>query len=154
MTRRGLSPVLGTVVLLAITVALASVVGMAVGAYGTDAPTPRVDLTASADATADSITITHRQGESLDIEALDLQIRIDGQPLDHQPPVPFFAAEGFHSGPTGPFNSASTDPWSAGESATLRLASTNAPLLSEGSTVTIELTHDRAVLATLTVTAT
>lgn len=86
-----------------------------------------------------TITLTHRGGDTLDVRRLRVVIRVDGSRMRHQPPVPFFAARGFVSGPTGPFNPASDHAWSAGESTTLRPAGTNRPQVRPGSTVEVTL---------------
>lgn len=146
---RGLSPVVGTVVLVALTVGLAAVVGVGVADMSADEPPPRVTFSASADAATDRIALTHDGGASLPLDGLAVEVRVDGDPLTHQPPVPFFAATGFQSGPTGPFNSATDGPWTAGETAAFRLAGTNDPLLEEGDSVTVDLYSDDDLVATL-----
>lgn len=153
MDERALSPVIGIVLMVGLTLVLAATVGTVVFAPGTEQPAKTVRLSASADGNSDTITVTHEGGDSLDVERIDLRILINGQPLDHQPPVPFFAARGFNSGPTGPFNSRTTGPWTAGESGSLTLASTNAPDLNPGDTVEITVTSENDVLASLEITA-
>ncbi|MFB6282099.1 MAG: type IV pilin N-terminal domain-containing protein [Haloferacaceae archaeon] len=120
--------------------ALVAVVGTAVcaaalGVLPADRPTAALAL--RADAGADRLVLTHRGGDPLDPDRIAVRVRIDGRPLAHQPPVPFFAAEGFRSGPTGPFNSRATGPWTPGERAGLRLAGTNRPALRPGRRVTV-----------------
>lgn len=151
---RGLSPVVGAVLLVIVTVGVASIVGAAALGADTTAQTPHVRFTISAKADADRITITHDSGQTVSTEELTLRIEVDGQPLTQQPPIPFFAAEGFASGPTGPFNPAADPTWTAGESASVTLASTNAPLLDPGSTVSVTISTDRGVLARLETDAT
>jgi FlaG/FlaF family flagellin (archaellin) len=141
------------VLLVAVAVGLASVVALGVTGAAPAEPPPRVHLTASADAATDRLTLTHAGGDTLDPTALTVRVSVDGQRLVHQPPVPFFAADGFRSGPTGPFNNATIDPWTAGERATLRLAATNDPLIGPGSTVTVDVYHGRAVVAEVTTRA-
>ena len=146
---RGLSPVVGTVLLVALTVGLAATVGaMALGTETPD-PAPHVRLTLSADAATDRIAITHEGGDPVPVEALRVEVAVDGEPLARQPPVPFFAAEGFRSGPTGPFNSATDGPWLAGETAGFRLAGTNEPSLEPGARVVVELYHGDTRIASL-----
>ena len=87
--------------------------------------------------TDETITLTHRGGDTLDVRRLRVVIRVDGSRLRHQPPVPFFAARGFESGPTGPFNLASDHAWSAGESTTLAPAGTNRPQIRPGASVEV-----------------
>lgn len=136
--------------------ALAAVVGTvvcaaAVGALPADRPTAA--LTLRADAGADRLVVTHRAGEPLPADRLVVRVRIDGQPLAHQPPVPFFAAVGFRSGPTGPFNSRTAGPWTAGERAELRLADTNRPALRPGRRVTVVVRVGEVRVARVTAVA-
>ncbi|SHG49960.1 type IV pilin [Halobaculum gomorrense] len=86
-----------------------------------------------------AITLRHRGGDAIDVRRLHVVIRVDGARLRHQPPVPFFAARGFESGPTGPFNVASDHAWSAGEAATLTPAGTNRPQIGSGAVVEVTL---------------
>jgi FlaG/FlaF family flagellin (archaellin) len=141
------------VLLVALTVALAG----AVGAVALDADLagrpPQAALSVTADADRDRVAITHRGGGALDVRRLSVRLLVDGEPLAHQPPVPFFAAEGFRAGPTGPFNSAADPRWTPGETASLRVADTNAPAVSPGSTVTVVLAVDDWTVARLTATA-
>jgi len=102
------------------------------------APTAAVDLTVE----GDTLRFTHESGDPLDVRALSVRIAVDGEPLDEQPPVPFFSASGFEPGPTGPFNTASDSEWSVGETASLTVAETNSPRIEPGSTVSVRLTTD------------
>ena len=146
---RALSPVLGTVLLVAITVTLAGTVGFVVFDDTAVEPTSRATFSLDADAAADRIVLTHEGGDALSTTDLTIRVSVDGDPLDHQPPVPFFASTGFHGGPIGPFNSATDPEWSAGERAGVELASTNAPLLEGGSTVEVTISSEGAVIARL-----
>lgn len=149
---RAVTPVVGVVLLTAVTVALAAVVGGAVVAVP-DEPPPTARIAVSADAVGDSITVVHRGGEPLVPAETQLLVEIDGTELRYQPPVPFFASAGFESGPTGPLNSGSGTDWRAGERGTFRLASTNEPALSPGATVRVTVTTDRGVVAVAETTA-
>lgn len=99
--------------------------------------------------------MTHRGGDAVVPADLRVRVRVDGEPLAEQPPVPFFAAEGFESGPTGPFNSATDGEWRAGETGSLRVADTNDPSLRPGATVEVGLyaAGDRIALLRTTVQA-
>ena len=147
MTRRGTSPVIGIVLLLVVTVALAGTV--ATVAFETTPPSdaPRAAIDLRVDADQNRLTFVHRAGDPLDVRDLDLRVRVEGTPLDAQPPVPFFSASGFEPGPTGPFNSATDPEWTAGETASVQLAGTNDPLISEGSAVVVEFAVEDAVIA-------
>lgn len=140
-TDRGISPALGAVLLVGVTVAAAAVLGTALlgQAAALDGPPP----TASVDATAegDRISLTHEGGDAVNVRALRVEIGVDGESLDHQPPVPFFAAEGFHGGPNGAFNPETGAEWTVGETTSFRIAETNEPGLEPDASVTIELFH-------------
>jgi FlaG/FlaF family flagellin (archaellin) len=142
---RGIAPIAG-VLLIAITVVLAGGVATAT----LDAPSdPAPSAVLSLSATDDRVSIYHRGGDSIDVAAATIRVRVDGEPLDEQPPVPFFSAAGFHPGPTGPFNPASDDAWRAGDTATFRVAGTNDPTLEPGRTVAVEITVDGRPVASL-----
>ena len=137
MAGRAASSVVGVVLLTAVTVVAATAVGAAVVVDPPDpAPTAAFDL--EADATGE-VRVTHRGGDAVDPDGLRVRVRVDGKALVHQPPVPFFSASGFGSGPTGPFNSATGGTWRAGETGTFRVASTNEPELRPGSRVELRL---------------
>jgi FlaG/FlaF family flagellin (archaellin) len=91
---RGLAPLTGVVL---VTFALAAVVSGAVLAGGhagvSGDLSPRASLSLSV--AGDTLTLTHRGGDALDVTALRLVVTVDGGPLTHQPPVPFFSTRGF-----------------------------------------------------------
>jgi hypothetical protein len=135
-------------------IACAVVVGTAVAAVGLGGlPTAPTVAGATLAVDGDRLVLTHRAGESVDVRRLDVVVRVDGDPLRHQPPVPFFSARGFRPGPTGPFNAAADPTWNVGERASVRLASTNQPQVVAGARVTVTLRYDGTRLATLTATA-
>jgi hypothetical protein len=127
------------------------VVGVAAGAVALE-PLSAVDgrATAAVSVTVDGDTLTfvHRGGSTLRVADLDVVVSVDGTRLRHQPPVPFFAARGFRSGPTGPFNRGSDGRWSPGERASLTVASTNDPALAPGATVRVRFVVDGRTAAT------
>ena len=136
---RAVAPVIGVALLLAITALAASAVGTAALMLDTpDEPTSAA-VTLSVDADTDRFTFTHRGGDTLDVSRFSLSVTVDGTPLAEQPPVPFFAATGFVSGPTGPFNSGGDTRWRAGETAGFRVASTNSPTIDEGDQLTVRI---------------
>ncbi|TKX36623.1 type IV pilin [Halorubrum sp. CGM5_25_10-8B] len=141
-----MAPVAG-VLLIAITVVLAG----GVAAAALDGPSATVPPSAvlSLSATDDRIAIDHRGGDPIDVSAVTIRVSIDGEPLDEQPPLPFFSAVGFHPGPTGPFNAAGDDTLRVGETATFRVADTNDPTLEPGRTVTVDITADGQPVASL-----
>jgi flagellin-like protein len=146
---RATSSVVGVVLLVAITVIGAATVGVAVESTPTESP-ELASFELVADAETNSIAITHRGGESLDLAETALHVDIDGRSLETDPPVPFFAAEGFVSGPSGPFNTASPDTWRSGETGRVQIASTNDPQITPNSTVTVQIVTDGTVIAELT----
>jgi FlaG/FlaF family flagellin (archaellin) len=149
---RGNAPVVGVVLVTFVAVVLAVAVGGVVTTTTPETP-PTTTLALSADASDQEILLTHEGGETLTVSELEVRIEVDGRALAQQPTVPFFASEGFRGGPEGPFNDASDDEWHAGETATLRLASTNAPAIDPGSTVTAVVVTSGAVIFEETVSA-
>jgi FlaG/FlaF family flagellin (archaellin) len=147
------TPVVGVVLLLAVTALLAGGVGAAALSVTPPEEPVRAALSLSVDADADRIRLVHEGGDALAAGTLRVRVAVDGDPLAHQPPVPFFAATGFESGPTGPFNSATNDTWTAGEVAGFRLASTNDPSIRPGSTVRVRMYADGQKVAELRSTA-
>ena len=148
---RGVTPVVGVVVLLAVTVALGGVVGAALfdaASTPTDAPTAALSLSA----TENRVTLSHRGGDVLDVRTLELRVAVDGTPLDEQPPVPFFAAAGFEPGPTGPFNAATDGEWSAGETGSFAVAGTNRPRVAPGSRLSVTVYAAEVPVARLSTT--
>jgi len=138
---RATSTVIGTVLLIAVTVVVGLVMGTALlGVGSTTEPTPTAAIELSVD--ENTLIFSHDHGEPLNVTAISIQVAVDGEPLDDQPPVPFFAADGFESGPTGPFNSASDNEWEVGQTASLTVADSNEPTLDPGSTVSVEITTD------------
>lgn len=143
---RAIAPVVGVVVLVLVTVVLALSVSLALTTPDLD-ERPTATLSLAVDGETDRVALTHEGGDRLDVSELNLTIEVDGTRLDEQPPVPFFAADGFEGGPTGPFNTNSTDDWRAGETAGVRIAETNDPLPSGGSRVTVLVSVEGSVIA-------
>lgn len=138
MTRRALSPVIGTVLVLVVTLLVAGAAGASLlDMASLEEPPEPVSLSASAESETNTITLVHEAGPPLDVRDLDIKIVIDGRPLFHQPPIPFVGARGFAGAPSGPFNAAADPAWTAGESASVRLADTNRPLLDDGESVSV-----------------
>ncbi|SFR34464.1 archaellin/type IV pilin N-terminal domain-containing protein [Halogeometricum limi] len=145
MTDRALSPVVGTALLVVLVVSLSAAVATASGAVVSvgDPPPRNADFDAptafSLSVSGDWLAVTYERGPALVVSDLRLVVVVDGDALKHQPPLPFFAARGFGSGPTGPFNVAGDGVWSAGETGRLRVAGTNDPVPEAGRTVTVRL---------------
>lgn len=151
MADRAASPVVGVVLLTAVTVVAASAVGTAV-VVDPPEPPPTAAFELAADASGE-IRVTHHGGDAVDPDSLRVRVRVDGEPLAEQPPVPFFAAAGFEGGPTGAFNSATDGEWRAGETAMFRLAATNEPTVTSGAAVEVRLYVDDQRIALLETTA-
>jgi len=150
---RGVSAPLGVALLVATTAVTAAVVAGALAspAPGVDDP-PRAAFELDADAGTDAIALVHAGGDPVDPGRLRLRIRIDGTPVAHQPPVPFFSARGFHAGPTGPFNRRWNGSWRVGVRAAVRLAGTNTGV-EPGDRVRVRLYAGDHLLADLVATA-
>ncbi len=149
---RATAPVVGVLVLIGVTLTVGAALGVVVSADPTE-PAPMVSFDVTAAAETDEIRISHQRGDELDLDTVQIEISIDGEPLEHQPPVPFFAAEGFQGGPTGPFNAASADQWRAGETGGVQLAETNSPQLSAGETVRVQIQTETATIADISTEA-
>lgn len=148
---RATAPILGTLMLTAVTIALAAAVSTTVltaplAPLGPTDPTP-IALSLIATADDDRLVFVHEQGPSLDVRELTVRIAVDGTPLSHQPPVPFFSVTGFQAAPTGPFNPASDPVWETGERTSLQLAGTNTPQLTTGAMVTVRFYVDDTPIA-------
>lgn len=150
---RATAPVLGTVLLVGVTVLIVVVLAVAVTGFALPEHATPVVIEASADADG-RVTLEHVSGPSLDVRELTLTVEVDDEPLEHQPPVPFTGAPGFKDFPSGPFNPSADPTWDAGETASFRLAGTNDPDISLGSTVTVMISRDGRLLARATATVT
>ncbi|WP_101295282.1 type IV pilin [Halegenticoccus soli] len=150
MSDRASVPAVATATLLAATILLGAAVCAATLETVPEGPQPSAALSLSA--SESRLSLVHRGGDALDVRTLRLRVRVDGVLLARQPPVPFFSARGFVSGPTGPFNAASDPTWTAGETATLRVAGTNDPPIRPGARVTVRIYRGDRPLAALSAT--
>ena len=142
MAERALSPVIGVVLLLAITITLAGVVGLTlISLQPNDAPI-QASISADVNLTTDTFRFVHDGGDPIDVHTLEVTIFVDDEPIRHQPRVPYFSQTGFQSGPTGPFNRESNNVWKAGESASLALACSNEPKPADATIIEIHFTSD------------
>jgi hypothetical protein len=133
---RAYAPV-AAVLLVAVTVVAAAGVFAFVPSLPGEPPERRgVAAEAAGDGT---VALTLLSGPAVDAGRLDVRVEVDGEALARQPPVPFFSAAGFVSGPTGAFNAASDDDWRVGETVTFRVAGTNDPVPAAGDRVRVEL---------------
>lgn len=150
--RRGVSPLVGVVLLVAITVAIAAVVAASVGAWSLEPAAPTAAFVLEVDADG-AVRIEHVTGDAIDVTALTVRVEVDGDPLSNQPPVPFVGAEGFGGAPTGPFNGKAEPRWVPGERAGFDIAGTNEPTVEAGDRVTVRLVVDGRTIAELSTTA-
>lgn len=149
---RATTSVLGTALLVGLTVVLAATVVATVGSFTLASSTPSAAFDLSVE--GDRIELTHVGGDPLEVDSLSLTVAVEGEELDEQPPVPFFSADGFASGPTGPINPASEPEWTPGETVSFQVASTNEPPIEPGDRVTVTVAVDGQRLVTLEDTAT
>jgi flagellin-like protein len=154
VSRRAVAPVIGVVLFVAVTVVLAAVVGaFAIGVSGQTNDAPQAAITADMETGErygnPKIVLTHASGDKLDVRDLTVRIFVDGEPLKHQPEIPFFSQTGFMPGPTGLFNSNTADKmWMAGEETSLTIAGSNSPQPSAGSQVTVKIYAEGTAVAT------
>lgn len=134
---RAIAPVVSVTLLVGVTVVLAAAVAAALVGLPLPAPAEPVVLSVSATADDGRIVVTHEGGRPIDVRDVTVRIRVDGTPLAHQPPVPFFSATGFLPGPTGAFNTASDPVFEVSDRASLRVAGTNSPPLEAGARLTV-----------------
>ena len=150
MSTRAVAPVVGIVVIVAGAILLGVTLAAVLTSTELTNPPPRLEMAGSIDTSTYVLTLEHLGGDDIDLHSVEFSVEIDDEPLEKQPPIPFFAASGFAGGPTGPFNSATDDTWSAGERSTFRIASTNDPLPSQNSTVRVTVRQDGAVISSTT----
>lgn len=148
MSDRAVAPVLASALLVVIVVSMSVAVGATALSITAPEPVPSASVSMTVDAgDLQRIAITLERGEPLDVDDLTLEIAIDGEPLAHQPPVPFFQTTGFRPGPTGPFNYGSNGVWEVGETGSFRLDGSNEPSLTSGSRVELRIFLDGTVVA-------
>jgi FlaG/FlaF family flagellin (archaellin) len=150
---RGISPVIGVVLLAGCTILLSVTIGAMAFGYEPTEPVSVVVVSGEADATENEITLTLERGDPLDVQDISLVISVDGKALEKQPTVPTYAQSGFDGFPTGPFNPSSEPTWNQGQSAGVTVASTNDPLPEPGSTVEIRIFENDLPIATVETTA-
>lgn len=114
-----------------------------------ESPAPTATFGLAVDSDRSTITVEHRGGDSIDVTELEVQVAVEDESLEHQPPVPFVGADGYRGTPSGPFNPEADAEWHVGERATLRVAETNTPTIQAGDTVTVTLVVDGTVVADL-----
>lgn len=150
---RGVSPVVGVVLLTVITVALVAALAASVGAWSLESPPPNAAFDLEVDADRNTVNLDHVAGEPIDVTELTVHVEVDGEALSDQPPVPFVGATGFDGAPEGPFNAEAEPRWEPGERAEFRVAETNEPSLEAGDEVVVTLSIDGHPIARLSTTA-
>ena len=150
---RGLSPLVGAVLLVAITVCLVAVVAASVGAWSLEPAGSTAAFALDVDSERNAVVIDHVAGDPVDVAALTVWVEVNGESLSSQPPVPFVGAEGFYGTPEGPFNAEAEPRWMPGERAAFRIAETNAPTVEAGDEVVVRLAVDGRTVAELSATA-
>ncbi|RQG91866.1 type IV pilin [Natrarchaeobius chitinivorans] len=151
---RGVNPVVGVAVLIAITVCLAGVLAVGAASWSLEATGPDAAFDLSVDGETGEVAIGHVAGDSIDVRNLSLVIAVEGTELADQPPTPTVGAPGFQGTPTGPFNEQADPEWRSGERASVFVADTNDPRPSAGDSVTVRLVVDDQRIAVLETTAT
>ena len=152
---RAVAPIVGVLALVAITVALAVTVAVGIGFAG-DAlleSGPNAAFELEADADRSELTVEHVGGDSINVTDLELKLAVNGDRLEHQPPVPFVGADGYRGAPSGPFNPKADSEWRVGETATLRVAGTNDPTIRSGDTISVTVIVDGTIMTRLETTA-
>lgn len=152
---RGISPVIGVVLLAACTVLLSVTVGAMAFAYEPSQPASLVVISGETDAEENEITLTLERGGPIDVRDLSLVIEVDDTELEKQPRVPAYSQSGFSGFPSGPFNAGTGSDWERGESAGLTIAkTTNSPQPEPGSSVEIRIYENDLPIVTIETTAT
>ncbi|WP_309138881.1 type IV pilin [Haloterrigena gelatinilytica] len=149
---RAVNPLVGSLLLVAVTVLLATAVTLGAGMWTLESGGPIATFELTADSNESEITIDHVGGDPIDVAELSMTVAIGGKELTHQPPVPFVGAKGFNGTPTGPFNAAADSEWRVGERGSIAVAETNDPELERGESVTVILAVDERRIATLETT--
>jgi FlaG/FlaF family flagellin (archaellin) len=114
-------------------------------------PAPTASLSVTVEGS--TVTLSHEGGDPIDVSDVRISVRVDGEALSEQPPVPFFSASGFEPGPTGAFNSAGTTTLSAGDRASFSIAGTNDPVPTPGATVEVRIDAGSTPVVRLSTTA-
>jgi len=124
-TDRGVSPVIGVALLIAITVVLAAVIGFVVldagTGTGTDAPTARLDV--SGDTGADELTLDHEGGDAFSTTFIDVKV------------------EGGSSAPLTDFSAVSAGTFGTGNATTIHMKDP-ASLSGVSSGTTVNILYD------------
>lgn len=152
MSSRAIAPVLGVVLLVALSAVCAGVIVIVVSDVVDMREVPRVTFEGTLNASSNEITLTHTGGDDVSVEPLEMRITVDDEPLRYQPDIPFASQTGFSTGPSGPLHAWATGTWSPSTSSSLSLSDSNEPLPDHDSTVVVSITYDNQPLADITLT--
>lgn len=141
------------VLLVGVTVLLATSLAFGLSSLPSSSPAPDVSVVGEFDGDERAVTLVHRGGDPIELDNLEILVEVDGVPLEHQPPIPFFSATGFAPGPEGVFNLESDSSWEAGEAGTFSIASTNDPVPTAESELQVTVVVQDQTIAVLTLTA-
>ena len=143
---RGVSPVVGSLLLVALVVCFAAVVAVAFGSIpiGSAGPDAAFGIEVGADG---EVELDHVADDPVDVGELSVRISVNSEPLEHQPDVPFHGNEGFDGAASGPFHPDSGSEWSTGETASVKVAGTNDPEIDSGDRVTVVLAVEGETIA-------
>ncbi len=143
---RGVSPVVGTLLLVALVVCFAAIIAVAFSSIPivSSGPDAAFQMEVSADG---EIELDHVAGDPIDVDELSMTISVDGDSLEHQPGIPFNGNEGFNGTASGPFHTNSSSNWTTGENASAKVAGTNDPEIGSGDRVTVTLAVDGETIA-------
>lgn len=150
---RSIAPVVGVLALVVLAVGLGAVVAVGVSSVDPGGEPSSVVLELSAESATNEVVLEHRYGETLDVTELEIVVAIGGDALETHPPVPFFQADGFRGGPTGPFNERADPSWQVGERASFEIAATNEPTIDPGDEVVVTILEDGERVSRAAVTA-
>ncbi len=157
MPSRGITPVVGVVILLLVTLGLSG--ALAVVIADSQPTVEPQSFSFSINATHEeehggTIELFHEGGATVYTGDIDLWVEIDGTPLKVQPDVPY-SSNGLSGMAKGPFNWNSADKnWGAGEYGSFNIAkSANEPHIEVGSEVTVKIYHEDVLVASATAIA-
>lgn len=153
MSDRGVAPVIGVILLVALVAMLGGAVAAVVPGSLDEPSTAAASIDMEVEAGTSSIVFYHRGGEKLHVPDLAVQLMIDGEPIPHQPDLDGGSQTGIHGYPDGAFHP-DIEYWYPGESSSLNLASDNGgDDLEVGSLVTAEFYLDGQPLIELSTRA-
>lgn len=143
---RGVSPVVGTLLLVALVVCFAAIIAVAFGSMPIVSSGPDAAFLMGVSAEGE-IELNHVAGDSIDVAELSMTISVGGESLEYPLEIPFNGNEGFSGAASGPFHPDSSSNWTTGENASAKVAGTNDPEIESGDRVTVTLAVDGETIA-------